>query len=1550
MTTPFPSHSVRQAAAFYLDHGFAPLPVPRRAKNPVLEGWPALRIGKADLARYFPDSRDSNIGLILHDQSRLVDLDLDCAEAVGAGRAWLPLSSWVSGRRGKPLSHYWYEADAPVAYQAYDDVDGTRLLERRAGDGHQTVVPPGTHELGDEIAWDYLAGRPTPLGAADAARLAGEVAAIAVLARHWPRTNGKRQDHALALAGGLIRAGWEPDKAELFIGAVVDLAGDEQARQRVKTVVHTAAKVDQGKSVKGWPTLAKLIGPDGGPVVDKVRAWLGLCVEKAPGAGAARPRVRRLDPYRPFPVAALPAPLDGFVGQGAAALGCDPAYVALPALAVVASAVGNTRVLRLKRGWEEPSIVWSVVVGDSGTTKTPAFKLAVRHLYGVQEKLLEEYRKEREVWEAEMEVWEKADPEDRGDRPEEPRLQKAVCSDATIEKLAEILEDSPRGVLLARDELAGWLGSFSKYKGPKGGTDLPNWLEMFSAGTILVDRKTGPRPCLFVKRAAVSVAGGIQPGVLARALTQEFLDAGLAARLLMAMPPRLPKAWSEAEVDPDTEAAYHDLLDKLRGLEFDQHPELGRGPHVLKLSAEAKAAWVTYYDGWAREQAGVEGELAAAYSKLEGYAARLALLHHMVTHVALGVDDRRPVGPKSVASGVELSRWFASEARRIYATLAESEGERETRRLVEFIRARGGRMTVRELMRANCRRYPDADAAEVALGALVEAGLARWADIPTAMQGGRPIKAVELVDPPEAEPGDDPPGAHDTDDSGPGSGGDSPPPAAPGAAADEGGVSGVMRHAQENGSNEDAGPGGPPGVQCHARPDEPGDDVIHGVDQSAGSGAPPSAPPEGQLGFPPRGAGRYKTNGGHNGQLAEFPEEFEARVGGDIPPESIGGGGASCTTPDRMDGRPGRSGVGPWSGPSAERNACMTHDTDDTGPLTGAGDGRPAHDSEAAPAHDTADKRVADSADPDPMAAGGVSGVMRPATPPFVLVDSPDDLAGVAAAVGESALVGLDTETTGLDPQADRVRLLALDCDTVDGGRVTYLVDVGRVDASPVWEALAETQVVCHNAAFDLGFLGRLGFVPGRVHDTLLLSNVLYAGGHTRGVAPLRHGLKDCCRRELGVELAKDLQASDWSGPLTHDQLAYAATDAAMLVPLYRALSEKLKADGLTEAAAIEAAAIPCLSWVSTAGVPFDAARWRALARAAGEEAATAKAALDAAAPERPGTLFGEAWNWDSPDQVKEALALAGCAVESTADGVLAALDHPLANLLRDYREAHKRQTTYGDTWLKHVAADGRIYPRWIQLGANSGRMACGSPNMQNLPRGEYRRCVAAPSGRVLVKADYSQVELRIAAKVSGDKALTAAYERREDLHALTARQVLRIAEVTKEHRQLAKALNFGLLYGMGAKGFRNYARSHYGLDLTEEQAEGYRQAFFAAYPGLRRWHRSVGDAPKDTRTLAGRRVRQVQQFNEKLNLPVQGTGADGLKRALALLWERRAECPTAVPVLVVHDEIVVECPEADADRAASWLQQAMLDGMAPLVAPVPVEVEVKVGRTWGGD
>jgi DNA polymerase-1 len=199
--------------------------------------------------------------------------------------------------------------------------------------------------------------------------------------------------------------------------------------------------------------------------------------------------------------------------------------------------------------------------------------------------------------------------------------------------------------------------------------------------------------------------------------------------------------------------------------------------------------------------------------------------------------------------------------------------------------------------------------------------------------------------------------------------------------------------------------------------------------------------------------------------------------------------------------------------------------------------------------------------------------------------------------------------------------------------------------------------------------------------------------------------------------------------------------------------------------------------------------------------------------------------------------------------------------------------------------------------------------------------------------------------------ALLEAYQRGDDLHTRTARNVLGIEDVTKQDRQLAKALNFGLLYGMGARGFRQYARGQYGLDLSEGEARRYRDAFFKSYPGLAAWHRRVrSEKATQTRTLAGRRrlLDDKTPDTHRLNTPVQGTGADGLKLALALLWERRDQVPGTFPVLAVHDEIVVEADAGRADAAAGWLKAAMVEAMTPLIAPVPVEVEVKGGPTWG--
>jgi DNA polymerase-1 len=253
--------------------------------------------------------------------------------------------------------------------------------------------------------------------------------------------------------------------------------------------------------------------------------------------------------------------------------------------------------------------------------------------------------------------------------------------------------------------------------------------------------------------------------------------------------------------------------------------------------------------------------------------------------------------------------------------------------------------------------------------------------------------------------------------------------------------------------------------------------------------------------------------------------------------------------------------------------------------------------------------------------------------------------------------------------------------------------------------------------------------------------------------------------------------------------------------------------------------------------------------------------------------------------------------------------------------------------------------------------MACDHPNLQDIPRsGPLRSYIRAPEGRLFVIADYSQIELRIAAKISGDKEMLSAYAEGRDLHTLTAQSLTGSEEIGKDDRKLAQAVNFGLLYGMGAQGLRSYALRSYGVEMSLEQAALYRKRFFDTYPGLMSWHdterRAWQRGETETRTLTGRRRMDVERLTDRLNAPVQGTTADGLKLALALLWERRDECPGAVPVLVCHDEIVVECNAEQAVDAKAWLEKAMIEGMEAALngteeVGVPVEVEARIASSW---
>ncbi len=588
----------------------------------------------------------------------------------------------------------------------------------------------------------------------------GEKAADAATACGWLSTTS---------AGGCKAAkqtDWSPLAGhDVVIMPDHDEPGEAYARDVVRLCLGAGARsVRVVRLAELWPKM-----PEGGDVADFLEAEGG---ETELLRGIVDELIARTEPeaieaevgapptWRPFPTHTLPEPVRGCVIEGAAAIGCDESYIALPLLSALAAAIGNTHRIALKRGWPEGPNLWTAIVGESGTMKTPAFKLAMSAIRKAQARAFKEHQAALAEWgarrldyEVELAGWKKrkAAKGDAGDPPEEPIApiaRRYVVSDTTIEALAPILLGNPRGVLLARDELAGWLGSFDRYaKAGKAGADSAHWLSMHNGEAMTVDRKKGIPPTIHVPTASASITGGIQPGILARALGQEHHESGMAARLLFAMPPCKAKRWTEAELSERTEAAVALVFDRLFELTPEADDDGDDRPRLVRLADDGKRAWVAFYNEHATEQAELSGDLSAAWSKLEGYAARLALVVHLTRWAAGDATLRDPerADEVSIAAGVALSRWFGNEARRVYAILSESDEDRKTRQLVEWIKRKGGTVTPRDVTKGMRAYRNDPEAAERALSALVEAGIGVWEIDTPGPNGGRPTRRFKLV-------------------------------------------------------------------------------------------------------------------------------------------------------------------------------------------------------------------------------------------------------------------------------------------------------------------------------------------------------------------------------------------------------------------------------------------------------------------------------------------------------------------------------------------------------------------------------------------------------------------------------------------------------------------------------------------------------------------------------------------------------------------------------------------------------------------------------------
>ena len=445
----------------------------------------------------------------------------------------------------------------------------------------------------------------------------------------------------------------------------------------------------------------------------------------------------RIEPWKRFPVELLSTIPAEYVQEGGEAIGCDPAMVALPLLSSLAAAIGNTRRIELKRGWTEPSIIWSAVVAESGSLKSPAIEAGTFFLHQRQsdafaqyETDLAQHENDEAQYKAELARWKRRPDGPIPQEPSQPIPDRCLVSDITVEALAPILQQQPRGVLLAVDELGGWLSSFNQYKSGKG-SDVERWLEMHRAGTFTVDRKNAAP--LFVRAASVGVCGGIQPEPFKESLGTENFNNGLAARLLPAMPPRTAKQWSEREVEPQLIGRLKGTFDALYSLQFDAAGH----PVNLGLDGEAKKLWVNFVNDWGRQTANLHGRYAAANAKLESYAARLSL----VIQLAEAPNSQFVTWP-AVERAISLIRWWQRETFRIYRRFTEKPAETAARRLLEFIVAKDGEVSLRDLMRSGpC--FKTSEDAEAALKPLIGSGVIRRITIPSATKQATVFRVVD---------------------------------------------------------------------------------------------------------------------------------------------------------------------------------------------------------------------------------------------------------------------------------------------------------------------------------------------------------------------------------------------------------------------------------------------------------------------------------------------------------------------------------------------------------------------------------------------------------------------------------------------------------------------------------------------------------------------------------------------------------------------------------------------------------------------------------------
>jgi len=541
----------------------------------------------------------------------------------------------------------------------------------------------------------------------------------------------------------------------------------------------------------------------------------------------------------------------------------------------------------------------------------------------------------------------------------------------------------------------------------------------------------------------------------------------------------------------------------------------------------------------------------------------------------------------------------------------------------------------------------------------------------------------------------------------------------------------------------------------------------------------------------------------------------------------------------------------------------------------------------------------------------------------------------------------------GLDPLKAKPRLAQI----YDPATATvYVLDFKHVPIA-VLALLEQHPLLIHNAAFEIAMLAAQGVHLRRALDTLQLARLCY--GAERG--GLR--LADIAADLLDLELPKDEQVSDWGAArLSEAQIIYAAADAVAAQRIAGKLWAELDT-GARTAFKLGNATVPAVAAMRLAGVPFSAETHRATITGWEADYRRAHAEFVALAGEEPPLHCRKRSEWLEARLPEDMLSW----WPRTETGLLrtrsADLDRagsiPEVRPLLKVIAADKRLRGFGHSLLERVGADGRLRMDLKPCAAKSGRCTCSDPNLQNLPQ-DVRKAVIAGPGRLLVVADFSQLELRVVSELSGDQAMRQVFSDGGDMHRLNAADFLGIApeDVSEQQRNTAKGVaSFGAIYGSGARGLVASAWARYRVEMTEGEAQLYKDRLFARYPRLRTWQQETAETARVTGTLrsvAGRPLRAEWESIQPLkwtlccNYPVQSSAADSVMLAMTKVHDA-LEGLDAQLLLQIHDELLVECAEAIAPEIEQLLTRHMTAAYLELfpAAPTLNLVDVASRKCW---